>query len=140
MGPVEVLVVGFPGNRFKGEILPELASLVDRKLIAVIDCVLILKDADGNVTFAEIQQDDADENVAKLASLMSDTHDLLSEEDVQELAAGLPDNSSAGLLVFEHIWAQPLRDAIVDAGGVLAANFRIPAPVVDELLAALDEA
>ena len=63
----------------------------------------------------------------------------LADEDVAELAAGLEPNSSEAILVFEHTWAKPLRDAIVDCGGVLADNFRVPGAVVDELLDALAE-
>jgi hypothetical protein len=83
----------------------------------------------------------ADESVARLAGLLDQLESLLSDEDVEELAAGLDVDSSAAILVFEHTWAKPLRDAIVGAGGVLAANFRVPGLAVDELLdelAALD--
>jgi hypothetical protein len=62
---------------------------------------------------------------------------LISDEDVAELAADLEPNSSQAILVFEHTWAKPLRDAIVDSGGVLANNFRVPGLVVEELLAEL---
>jgi uncharacterized membrane protein len=140
MGPVEVLVIGFPGNRFKGEIIPELRSLVERKIIAIIDGVLIRKDADGSVTFVEFEQATADENVAQLAALFDEVQDLISDEDVQELAAGLEPDSSAAMLVFENTWAAPLKSALEDAGGVLVSNFRVPAQVVNEVLAALEEA
>ena len=140
MGPVEVLEIEFQGNRFTGAILPELRSLVERGLVAIIDGVFVRKDAEGTVTFIEFDQISTDEDLANLATLLDEEKDLLSAEDVQELAAGLQPNSSAAVLVFEHTWAAPLKGAIEEAGGRLVANFRVPGPVVDEVLAALSEA
>jgi hypothetical protein len=134
LGPIEVLVIGFPGNQFNGEILPELERLVEARTIAIVDGLFLQKDADGEVVFLELGEADADESVARLASLLDQVESLLSDEDVDELALGLEPNSAAAILVFEHTWAKPLRDAIVGSGGVLAANFRVPGMVVDELL------
>jgi|SRR5829696_1388595 len=140
MGPVEVLEIEFPGNRFTGAIVPELRSLVERGLIAIVDGVLVRKDADGAVAFTEFAQAGGDEDVAELAALFDEEVDLLSADDVQELAAGLQPDSSAAVLVFEHTWAAPLKQAVEGAGGRLVANFRVPGAVVDEVLAALREA
>ncbi len=134
LGPIEVLVIGFPGNRFNGEILPELERLVETNTIAIVDGLFIQKDTAGEVVFLELGEAEADESVARLAALLDQVESLLSDEDVDELAAGLEPESSAAILVFEHTWAKPLRDAIVGSGGVLAANFRVPGMVVDELL------
>lgn len=141
LGPIEVLVVEFPGNQFNGGILPELDRLVQTDTISIIDGLFVQKDEHGDVLFLELEEVGADENVARLAALLDQVESLISDEDVMELAAGLHPNCSAAMLVFEHTWAKPLRDAIVGSGGVLAANFRIPGLVVDELLdelAALD--
>ena len=140
LGPIEVLVVGFPGNRFNGEILPELERLVEAQTISIVDGLLLLKDADGDVEFIEFGEDDANPDAARLAALMDQVDSLISDEDVEELAATLEPESSAAMLVFEHTWAKPFRDAIVGSGGVLAANFRVPGIVVEELLAELAEA
>jgi hypothetical protein len=70
---------------------------------------------------------------------MNQLDSLISDEDVEELAASLEPDSSEAILVFEHTWAKPLRDAIVASGGVLADNFRVPGMVVDEILDALAE-
>ncbi len=137
LGPIEVLEVGFPGNRFNGAILPELERLIETGTIALIDGLFVTKGADGEVEFLEFDQIDANDDAAKLAELVDQLDDLISDEDVAELAAGLEPESSAAILVFEHTWAKPLRDAIVDSGGVLAANFRVPGLVVDEVLAEL---
>jgi hypothetical protein len=137
LGPIEVLEVGFPGNRFNGAILPELERLIEAGTISLIDGLFVTKDADGEIEFLEFDQIDANDDAAKLAELVDPLDDLISDEDVAALAAGLEPNSSAAILVFEHTWAKPLRDAIVDSGGVLAANFRVPGIVVDEVLAEL---
>ncbi len=137
LGPIEVLVVGFPGNRFNGEILPELERLVEAETIAIVDGLFLMKDADGDIEFIEFGEDDANADAARLASLMTQVDSLISDEDVEELAAPLEPESSAAMLVFEHTWAKPFRDAIVASGGVLAANFRVPGLAVEELLAEL---
>jgi len=134
LGPIEVLVIGFPGNRFNGAILPELERLVAAGTISIVDGLFLHRDGDGEVTFLELEEVGSDEAVARLASLLDQVESLISDEDVAELAAGLEPDSSAAILVFEHTWAKPLRDAVLDSGGVLAANFRVPGLVVDELL------
>ena len=139
LGPIEVIVAGFPGNRFNGKIMPALQSLVDRDIVSVVDGLLIMKDGDGVVTFVELEEIDANDDAAALAGLLDQTDGLLSDEDVEELAMALEPNSSAAALVLEHTWAKPLRDAIVDSDGVLIANFRVPGLVVQEVLDALAE-
>ena len=134
LGPIAVIVVGFPGNRFNGEIIPELEKLVESDTISVVDGLLVMKTADGEVEFVEFDQDGENADAARLAGLFDQIDSLISDEDVDELAAGLEPNSSAAILVFEHTWAKPFRDAIVASGGVLAADFRVPGAVVDELL------
>lgn len=139
LGPIEVIVAGFPGNRFNGKIMPALQSLVDRDIVSVVDGLLVMKDAEGVVTYVELEEIDANEDAAALAGLLDLTDGLLSDEDVEELAMALEPNSSAAALVLEHTWAKPLRDAIVDSDGVLIANFRVPGLVVQEVLDALAE-
>jgi hypothetical protein len=139
LGPIEVLVISFPGNQFSGEIIPELERLVDNDTISIIDGLLVRKDADGEVTFVEFEELGGNTDAERLASVMDQLESLISDEDVQELAAALEPDSSEAILVFEHTWAKPLRDAIVSSGGVLADNFRVPGMVVEELLAELAE-
>ncbi|PKH40934.1 hypothetical protein SAMN05192575_11162 [Nocardioides alpinus] len=140
LGPIEVVVIAFPGNQFNGRILPELGRLLDAGTVSIVDGLLISKDAAGNTTFVEIDDDGLGEDVARLAHLFDRFDELISDEDVEELAADLDPDSSAAVLVFEHTWVRPLRDAIVDSGGVLAANFRVPREVVDEVMTALETA
>jgi uncharacterized membrane protein len=139
LGPVEVLVIAFPGNQFTGEIIPELERLVDNDTISIIDGLLVRKDADGEVTFIEFEELGGNADAERLAGVMNQLDSLISDEDVEELAASLEPDSSEAILVFEHTWAKPLRDAIVASGGVLADNFRVPGMVVDEILDALAE-
>ncbi len=134
LGPIEVLVVGFPGNQFNGEIIPELERLIDNDIISVVDGLFLQKDADGEVTFVEFDEDGANADATRLANLLNQIESLISDEDVMELAEGLEPDSSAAILVFEHTWSKPFRDAIIDSGGMLAANFRVPGLVVEELL------
>ena len=142
LGPIEVLVVSFPGNKFSGEIIPELERLVNNDTISIIDGVLVEKDADGDITFTEFEEMGGNAEATALANVMNQLEALISDDDIMAFAETLEPNSSEAILVFEHTWARPLRDAIVNSGGVLANNFRVPGLVVDELLAelaALDE-
>jgi hypothetical protein len=135
MGPVEYAVFGFPGNKFKGEIIPALADLVESGTIRILDLLFILKDADGNIEGFEIQ--DLPEEVAGLGALTTDTASLLNDEDIELAAAELPPNSSAALLVIENVWADRLVHAIRNADGEMFAHERIPAAVVEAAMADL---
>jgi hypothetical protein len=140
LAPVEVVVLAFPGNRFSGKILPELQRLLDAGTISIVDGLFLRKDENGDVTFIEVDEVGTDEGVAELAALFDRFDEMISDEDIEELSAALDPNSSAAVLVFEHTWVRPLRDAIVEAGGVLAENFRVPPEVVAEVMAALETA
>ncbi len=139
LAPIELLVIGFPGNQFTGGILPELEALVENGIITVVDALLIVKEEDGTVDYLELDQIDAGEDIAALGRLLTDANGLLSDEDVEEFAAALEPGSSAAALVFEHTWFTPLRNELLDSGGLLLANVRIPGLVVDEVLAAVAE-
>lgn len=139
IGPVELVVIAFPGNKFNGEILPELTRLLEAGTITIIDGILAIKDEAGDVLLVELDEE-SEGDVARLAELVDRYEELISDEDVEELTADLEPNSSAAILVFEHTWVKPLRDAIVDSGGELAATMRIPAEAVAEVLDALDDA
>ncbi|MBK8046155.1 MAG: hypothetical protein IPK16_02900 [Anaerolineales bacterium] len=135
MGPVEYLVVEFPGNKFNGEIVPALAELVDNGTIHVLDLIFVKKDADGNLLVVELDNLPPDE-AAPFESLDGEIFDLLNEEDIQLIGDALNPQSSAALLVFENTWATRLRDAIVGSNGRLVDNARIPAAIVDAAIAA----
>jgi len=139
VGPIEVIVVEFPGNRFNGKIIPELRRLVEANTIRIVDGLLISREEGDEITILEIDQVTGDSDLTALAEIFDTIDALVSDEDIEALSETLEPNSSAAILVFEHTWAIPFRDAIVDSGGVLAAALRIPAEVVDNVLAALAE-
>jgi hypothetical protein len=139
LGPIEVLVVGFPGSQFNGEILPEIERLIENNTISLVDGLLLQKEADGEVSFTEFEELGSNADAAMLTNLMNQVESLISDDDVFELAEALELNSSAAILVFEHTWFKPLRDNIIASNGVLVNNFRVPGLVVEELLAELAE-
>lgn len=135
MGPVEYLIVEFPGNRFKGEIVPALEELTDNGTIRIIDLLFIKKDEDGEVAWFELDAM-GEAEVAAFDDVEGEIDGLLNEEDILIAAEMLEPNSSAAMMVFENVWATRLRDAIVNADGRLVDNARIPAPVVQAALEA----
>ena len=134
--PIEYVIIEFPGNRFTGEIAPAIADLVDRGLIHILDLVFVRKDADGTVTAFEY--DDLEEGAA-FAAIEGEAGGLMTDEDIEELAATLADDSSALFIVWEDTWAGELGRAIRGAGGILRAGERIPADVVEAVLADIDD-
>ncbi len=123
IGPVEYIIVGFPGNQFKGDIVPELAKLVESGTIRILDLVLILKDEEGDVFAIEFEDHD---DVALFEALEGEVGGLISPEDIEYAAAELEPNSSAALLIWEDLWAAPFVDAMRASGGILIEGSRIP--------------
>lgn len=141
LGPVEVLVFSFPGSKFNGGILAELEKLTSAGTITVIDGVFVSRDTAGDVTFVEFEELGDNADASRLAGLLDQLESLISEEDILELADDLAPGDSEAILVFEHTWAKPFRDAIVGSGGILTGEMRFPGLAVDEFLdqlAALD--
>lgn len=124
-GPVEYIVIGFPGNRFKGEIVPALAELIESGLIRILDLVFVKKGQDGMVEAIELSDLSRDEE-APFSSLKYEVRGLFNEEDLQLIGKDLPNNSSAGLLVWENLWASRFAKAVRNADGQLIAYDRIP--------------
>ena len=141
LGPVEVLVFSFPGNKFNGAIIPEIERLTASGTITVIDGIFVTRDDAGDITYVEFAELGQNHDAARLAGVLDQIESLISDEDILELADGLAPGDSEAILVFEHTWAKPLRDAIVGSGGILTGEMRLPGQAVDELLdelAALD--
>ena len=135
VGPIEYLVVAFPGNKFKGEIIPALAELVENETIRILDLVFIIKDEEGNVAAVELAEVDPEDEAAGMTDIASIDSGLLNEDDIAIAAEALDLNSSAGLLVFENVWATRFAEAVRNADGQLVANERIPYDVVQAALA-----
>ena len=116
IGPVEILVISFPGNKFNGDVAPALAELVQTGLIRVIDLVFVAKDAVGDVVALELSELD-DETGSAFRPHVEEPSGMLAEEDIEDLAARF-------------------QKAVVDSGGELVAAIRIPKEAIDEVLAA----
>jgi hypothetical protein len=125
LGPVDYLVVEFPAgaSNFTGEMAEELIALVDSGTIRVIDILILTKNDDGSVDAMELS--DVDE-LGPLQALEAELAELLAEEDVEHLAAAMEPGSTAGVLIWENLWAAPFASAARRAGGQLIANGRIP--------------
>ena len=134
VGPIEILVISFPGNEFNGDVAPALSELVQSGLIRVIDLVFVTKDAAGDVAALELSELD-EATSAAFRPHVEEPNGMLSEEDIEDLGADLETNSSAAILLFEHVWATRFRDAVLDSGGELVASIRIPKEAIDEVLA-----
>jgi uncharacterized membrane protein len=133
-GPIDYLVVEFPGNKMTGEAFPLLVDLVERGLIRILDLVFVRKDVDGSVLGLELADLDGDGEL-DLAVFEGASSGLLGEDDIQEAGEVLQPGSSAGIMVYENVWAAPFAAAVRRAGGQLVASGRIP---IQAILAALD--
>ena len=124
-GPVEYLIIGFEGNKFKGEIIPALTQLLDQGLIRILDLAVISKDAEGNVLLFEPSElmDDAS---LTLAEMEGEHDDMLSEDDLLLAAEELDNNTTAAAMLFENVWAGRFAQAVRNAGGEVFLNERIP--------------
>lgn len=135
MGPIDYLIVEWPGRQPNGEAVPYLIDLVDRGLIRILDLAFIAKDGDGSVAALEISE--LGQQVEEFATFAGASSGLLSDEDMSEAAQALEPGTSAALLVYENSWAGPFAAAVRRSGGQLVASGRIP---VEDVLAALDAA
>ncbi|MFI2033424.1 DUF6325 family protein [Streptomyces bottropensis] len=134
MGPIDYLVVEFPGSRMTGEGFPLLVDLVDRGTIRIMDLVFVKKEPDNSVVAMEIA-DLTGDGKADLAVFEGAASGLLGQDDMEEAATVLEPGDAAGILVYENLWAAPLAKALRRGGAQLVAGGRIP---VQALLAALD--
>jgi hypothetical protein len=135
MGPIDYLLVEWPGRQPTGEAAPHLIDLVDRGLIRILDLVFLHKDEDGSLARLEIS--DLGDQVEAFADFEGASSGLLSDEDADEAGSALEPGTSAALLVYENRWAAPFASALRRSGGQLVATGRIP---IQAMLAALDAA
>jgi Family of unknown function (DUF6325) len=135
MGPIDYIVVEWPGRQPTGEAAPHLVDLVERGIIRILDLAFITKAEDGSVSGVEISE--VADQVEEMRVFEGVSSGLLSDEDTAEAAAALEPGTSAALLVFENRWAAPFASAVRRSGGQLVASGRIP---VQAILGALDAA
>ncbi|MDH6115243.1 hypothetical protein P3T36_004162 [Kitasatospora sp. MAP12-15] len=134
LGPIDYLIVEFPGSRMTGEGLPLLVDLVDRGIIRILDLEFVKKELDGSITAIQLA-DLAGDGGLELEIFEGVTSGLLGQDDFAEAGAALEPGSSAGILVYENLWAAPFAAALRRGGAQLVAGGRIPMP---DILAALD--
>ncbi|WP_052436568.1 DUF6325 family protein [Georgenia sp. SUBG003] len=134
-GPIDYIVLEFPGNRMRGEAFPLLIDLVERGIIRILDLVFVRKETDGSVSGLTLRDLD-DDGVLDLTFFEGASSGLIGQDDVDEVGEILEPGSSAGILVYENVWAAPFATAVRRAGGQLVASGRIP---VQAVLAALDQ-
>jgi uncharacterized protein DUF6325 len=125
LGPVDYVIVEFPAgaSSFTGEMANELVRLVDSGIIRLIDVLILTKDEDGTVDAMELS--DVPE-LGELEALEAQLAELLAADDVMHLAAAMEPGSTAGVLIWENLWAAPFASAARRSGGQLIANGRIP--------------
>jgi hypothetical protein len=131
LGPVDYIAVGFKGNNFDGSILSELTKAVDSGAIRVVDLLFVIKDADGEVAMAEIEDQHKElQDVAKAIGHDGDMP-LLTEDDVEKLGKSMGKDTSAGILVIEQLWAKGLKKALLQNDAILLDEGRIHPDVVE---------
>jgi hypothetical protein len=134
-GPIDLIALEFAGNRFRGEILPEMFDLVEKGIIRIIDLVVIMKDQDqGEVIVRELRELDA-AHIAMFDSLQADVSQMITRTDIDMIAEQLAENSTAGIMLIENLWAKKTMQAMLDANGRLVMFERIPHDVVEEAVA-----
>jgi hypothetical protein len=132
LGPVDVYIIGFPGNNFRGEIVPAILEQVEKGVIRVVDILFVVKDLDGNVATLTIE--DLGPEGAAFAEVDVYSSGALNEEDADEVSEDIPAGSSALLIAYENTWMQDLVGAFARAGAVPIDQIRIPAYVVNEVI------
>ena len=135
IGPVQLVVLGFEGGSFTGEILPELRRLRDHDVIRLVDLLFVSKDANGVITTIKAADVDAETGPGYLGINVVQPG-ALGPEDAEELEEDLEPNSSAMLIAFENIWARKLIEAARDADAVVMDHIRIPSDVVEAVVTA----
>jgi len=133
IGPVEYIAIAFPGNKFSGEIIPAIRELQDSGTIRVLDLVIISKDDEGNVASIELNEA-SPETQATFAALGVENRNLLGQEDFEDIGNALDPNSTAALMIWENVWAERFATSLRNADGILVANGRIPAALVEEIM------
>ena len=138
LGPLEYTVIGFRDNEhFHGRIAEELDKVIKRGVIRIVDIVFVAKDTNGEIAIIEV--DGLDQKAfASFKPLLDDHMGLLTAEDVANLAMDIPAGTSAMMIMFEHRWAEHLKDAIKDAGGFLVARETIPPEIVAAISAEIE--
>ena len=139
IGPLEFVVIGCKGNQFTSEIVPELNSIQEKGLIRVVDLFFVRKDVNGTVTVLEVN-DLNDEELAAFDPIKEDLMGLLTPEDIVLLTETIPLDTSAVIVLLEHVWLVKLTEGLDRAGAVLLAGGMVPHASMEQLEAELEAA
>jgi len=131
LGPIDYIVIEWPGRQPNGEAIPLILDLVDRGIIRILDIAFIAKDENGEVAGIDL----AELAASEFGAFAGASSGLLGDEDVREAGAVLEPGTSAAVLIWENPWAAPVASALRRNGGQLVASGRLP---VQAILAALD--
>lgn len=134
-GPIEMLMIRFPGDQISSDLVPAMTELVQGGLVRIVDLLFIRKDAEGSVAVFELG-DLAPDLAGQYAPLLTEITELLNEEDAHELATSLDNGSSAGIMLFENTWATRFAQAVRASNGEVLLSQRIPNSVIEEVVAA----
>ena len=136
MGPIDYIVLEWPGRQPNGEVAPLIVELADRGVIRILDVAFMVKDADGNAAGVSLE----DFGVDDFNHFEGASSGLLGDDDLQEAAAALEPGTSAAVLVWENRWAAPVATALRRSGGQLVASGRIPVQAILAQLEAVEAA
>jgi hypothetical protein len=131
-GPIDYIIVGFEGNKFDGSILKALSDALDSGVVSLVALALITKDEKGEVATLDVANV-GDAQIVEFTAKYKPTDDGIDKDDIDEVSDLLENNTSAGLLVLEQLWAKPLKKALIDANGVLVAEGRIHPEAAEQL-------
>jgi len=132
--PLDYAVIGFRGNKFNGEIAPEIYRLADEGLVRIIDIVFIAKDKEGQFTALELNEL-SDEERAQFTPISDNIDPIFTPEDVSTLAAYVPPDSAAMILMWQNIWTEKFRRAVANSNGEILVHERVPTEVLNEVMA-----
>jgi hypothetical protein len=124
-GPIDYIIVGFEGNKFDGSILKALTDAIDNGVVALVSLAIVSKDSNGNVTTLDVNSFGDDYIIEFTEKYAPTDNTQVNQDDIDEVADLIENNCTAGLLAIEHLWAKPLKKALIDTNGVLLAEGRI---------------
>ncbi|MFD5143341.1 DUF6325 family protein [Streptomyces sp. NPDC058401] len=136
IGPVDVAVVTFDGNRFNGDVAPALRELQESGVVRILDLTFVRKERDGAVSVVELEDSEVADQFERV---LGEEFDLLSDEDLETVAQGLEPESSALVVVWENAWATRLASAVRESDGRVLFMERVPRDGVERAVAALTE-
>jgi hypothetical protein len=132
LGPLEYMVIGCPGNQFMREVVPQLNAIQEKGQIQVVDLLFIRKAADGTVTALEVSDLNDDERAA-FGPMQESLLGLITPEDILTLSGLLPADTSAAIVLLEHLWLNQLEEAVDRANGIVYIGGMIPHPTVQQV-------